>query len=85
MSSFKSSEVQTGAARIGDAIADISESAAEGVDKAAENASDAIRDATADASEVGAQIKRHLEANPAYALLGAMALGFVVGRFMSRN
>ena len=85
MSSFKSSDVEAGAARIADAIADLSEAAGDRVDKAVESASDAIRYASDDAGEVGAHIKRYLEANPAYALLGAMALGFVVGRFMSRN
>jgi len=85
--SFKSSDVQTGAAHMADAVGDLSKHAGEQVSNMVHGAADSIRTASNyvrdNAGEVGTQIKSYLKANPTHAVIGAAILGFVVGRLMS--
>lgn len=87
--SFKASDVKTGAAHLADAVADISDQATDQAQKTAQRASETIRDASGylrdKGGDVGTEIKRYIKANPTQALLGAVALGFIIGRLMGRK
>jgi len=87
--SSTANEFQSGAARVADAVSDVSETAGQETKKFVQTATDSVKNA-ADyvrdtGGEMGVQLRDYLKANPSHALIGAAVVGFFLGRLMSRD
>jgi ElaB/YqjD/DUF883 family membrane-anchored ribosome-binding protein len=86
---FTPNDLEAGAARVADAVSEASETVSHQVRQAAGGAADRVKDASDyvrdGGAEIGGRVKDYLKANPSHALLGAVAVGFLLGRFMARD
>lgn len=82
-------DLQAGAARVADAVSEVSETAGREAQNFVRDAADRVKSASDyvrnNSGELGTQIKDYLKANPSHALIGAAVVGFFLGRLMSRD